>query len=265
MCSAGNLYAYAGSTSDGDSTITTLQLHNDVFNSCRSNLYLNLGIYCQNGKLYSTYSLNATDCNEDYQFLAYLSYNMGDKWRMIGGCLEIEEAKLNTIDANHCTNESSEKAFQMLLTWATSDNKTISLNSLLDALKVCNFSICINCSANVSSVCALTQVGHLPVLESFLYRICYNYPLTKWLFIGRFLGLENHQLEAIQYNNKTEKVSEISYQMFLKWIASFGFNATNKCLARAFFLVHQLDSTCVNAAWTEIKTHFKLLCSTGAN
>ena len=218
--------------------------------------------YLHTAELPSVYLLDVTNCNEDYQFLACLSYNMGDKWRMIGRCLEIEEAKMNTIDTNLSTNESSEKAFQMLLSWATSDNTT-SLNSLLDALKTCNFSIYINCSATVSSVCALTQVGHLPVSESFLRHICYVYPLTKWLFIGRFLGLENHQLEAIQYNNKTEKVSEISYQMFREWINRFGSTATYKCLARAFFVVHQLDSTCVNAAWTEIKRRFEILCSTG--
>ena len=96
---------------------------------------------------------DVTNCNDDHTsyLKTCLSYNMGDKWRMIGRCLEIEEAKMNTIDTNLSTNESSEKAFQMLLSWATSDNTT-SLNSLLDALKTCNFSIYINCSATVSSV-----------------------------------------------------------------------------------------------------------------
>ena len=186
---------------------------------------------------------------------------MGTKWRMIGQCLKIDKANLDTIDANHSTNESSEKAFQMLLTWATSHNTAPSLKLLLDALKTCNYSIHINCSIDDSLASAEKQVGHLQVPVSLLYDICHNSTITKWLFIGRFLGLENHQLERVLSDNTG--VVERSYQMFLLWISSFGSSATYKCLARAFFLVHQLDSTCVNAAWMKIKRHIGMLSSTG--
>ena len=55
---------------------------------------------------------------------------------------------------------------------------------------------------------------------------------TKWKFIGRQLGLEEHVISAIEKKSATD-IKESFYQMLLKWKATKGEKATKDELLKA--------------------------------
>lgn len=203
------------------------------------------------------YKLNIENC-EHHQFLAYLSHRVASKWTDIGHYLGVGQEKLGEINQDY--DICSEKSFQMMTTWATRSSGTL-LSSLLTAVENYNFTISINNSVDNSLDTVLANVGHVCVDETFLVTTLCSNGLTKWRFIGRFLGLTNGEIEQVNYDYNKAGLKEVTVQMFLKWTQkSTPFN-NYKTLARAFFLQHQLDSTSVCAAWSLLKTHLTVLDS----
>ena len=241
-----------------DPSAVPIQIYKTVFDE-KSELLPLLTSYhqCDHTEPHSTFKLNIAN-SEHHQFLAYLSSRVASKWRDIGRYLGVGQEKLGEIDQDY--KNCSEKSFQMMTTWATSSSSTLS--SLLTAVENCNFTISINNSVDNNLDSVLAKVGHVCVNETFLTTTLSSKGLKKWRFIGSFLGLTNEELEQVNYDYSKAGLEEVTVQMFLKWTQkSTPFN-NYKTLARAFFLQHQLDSTSVCAAWSELETRLTELCST---
>ena len=144
----------------------------------------------------------------------------------------------------------------MLHRWVTKGEPAL-VTKLLLALEQFSFRVRISNNEDIELTSLLAEFGHLPVTNHFLWNISQSIP-SAWRFIGRFLGLSHTQLERVWHDNRGEPSSEISYQMLLKWTRESDQACVNyKCLVKAIFLVHHLDSSSVCDAWSYTRRYLE--------
>ena len=232
--------------------MSTLLVHKMVFECGSSDSLLTLlQHYSYSGQAPGDITLDVDKYVEHYQFLAYVCYNMV-QWEKIGSYLGIEQSKLKRFEKGN--EGTSEQAFQMLHYWATREEPAL-VTTLLSALERCSLRVNISNNGDAEMACLLVLFGHLHVTDEFLLKISLKIP-SAWRFIGRFLGLSRPQLDTVEYMHRDRPQSEISYQMLLKWMKESDQATVNyKCLARALFLMYQLDSSSVCDAWSYTRRH----------